>query len=161
MNKLRVLLATATTVLMLGCATPGFAQDHMENPKFLRRSEPVLGLNVEELRKVLGKPLMINRAGCAVPYEVRAGMPPIAVPGDTWVYETQTDTMRASMAICVVNKHAVAETKTIGIEKGSRITVHEQMILDKDLIEKAYKGELDESSHEERTIPRSGRQYEI
>ena len=56
MTKLRALLATATILLTLGCtATIGTAQDFMENPKFLRVKETVLGLNVEELRKVLGK----------------------------------------------------------------------------------------------------------
>jgi len=161
MNKLRALLATATMGLMLGCATPGWAQDYMENPKFLRRDAPVLGLNVDELKEALGNPREIRHAGCAVPYEVRPGMPPVPVPGNAWIYETQTDVVRASMVLCVVNNHAVAQTQTIGVVEGSRITVNEQMILDTDLIEKAFKGELDEDSHDDRILPRSGPEYEI
>ncbi len=161
MNKLRALLATATMGLMLGCDIPVWAQDYMENPKFLRRDAPVLGLNVDELKEVLDTPQEIRHAGCTAPYEVRPGMPPVPVTGNAWIYETQTDVMRASLVLCVVNNHAVVQTQTIGIVKGSRITVHEQMILDTDLIEKAFRGKLDEDSHEDRILPRSGPEYEI
>jgi len=163
MNKVRALLATAMTVLMLGCATPGFAQDFMENPKFLRRAEPVLGLNVQELRTELGTPREIRPGACAVPYQVSDNTPPIPIPGHAWFYSNETATTRATMVVCVVDNHAVGEQRSLGMIEGSRIYTSDQMILDTDLIEKAFKGELDESSHEERTIPRTydGPEYEI
>ncbi len=161
MNKLQALLATAMTSLMLGCATPGFAQDFMENPKFLRRAEPVLGLNVQELRTVLGTPREIEPGGCAVPFQPKESRPPIPIAGHAWVYSNETGTTRSMMVLCVVDNHAVGELRTMGMIKGSRIYTSEYLILDTDLIEKAFKGELDGRSHEERTIPRDGPQFEI
>lgn len=161
MNKVRALLATATTILMLGCASPGIAQDFMENPKFLRRAEPVLGLNVQELRKVLGTPREVTPGACAVPYEISPGEL-VPVVGNAWLYQNETATTRATMVIWVVNNHAVAENRTVGAIEGTRIFTQDQMLLDTDLIERAFKGELDESSHEDRTIPRyNGPEYEI
>ena len=163
MNKIRALLATATTVLMLGCATPGFAQTFMENPKFLRHAEPVLGLNETELRAALGNPREIRAGACAVPMQLDENLPPIPVPGTAWLYEYETATSRFTLVLCVVNKHAVGEQRGLGTIEGSRIYTQDSMTLDTDLIEKAFRGELDKSSHEDRTIPRTydGPEYEI
>lgn len=163
MNKLRALLATAMTSLMLGCASPGFAQDFMENPKFLRRMEPVLGLNVQELRTVLGTPREIQLGECIIPFQPNESKPPIPIIGHAWVYSNKTNTTSSMMVFCVVDNHAVAELRTLQMTEGSRIYTSEQLILDTDLLEKAFKGELDESSYEERTIPRiyNGPEYEI
>ena len=107
MNKWIALLATAVTCFIVGDIAPGIAQDFMENPKFLRVEESVLGLNVKELREILGKPGHINVAGCNIPLKLKGQTNLVPVTGDSWIYTTETKGMAASMVICVVNRHAV------------------------------------------------------
>jgi len=150
-------------MMMLGCATPVVAQTHMDNPKFERRAEPVLGMNQQELRDALGKPKEVIEAGCAVPLVIGPNNKPIPVFGNAWVYRYSTDTRASSLVICVVNKHAIGEERTFGIKEGKRVYHTTQSLVDLDLLEKAFRGELDESSNEERTKPRhyDGPEYEI
>jgi len=163
MKNFQLLLATALMLLtMLGCAGPVLAQTHMDNPKFLRHDQTVLGLNEAELTEALGKPKEINEAGCAVPFVIGPQKAPIPVMGNSWIYEYQTNEVRATMALCVVNKHAVAEERSLGVRKGNRTYFTTEAVVDTDLIGKAYRGELDESNHEERTSPPyDGPEYEI
>ncbi len=159
MNKLIALLATAIVSLMLGCASPSSAQDFMENPKFLRRAEPVLGLNVQELREALGRPEEIGE--CHVPLKAEGFGDPIPIPGRAWIYRNRTATTSSTMAACVINNHVVGEQRSFRAMEGSRAFKQRQSLIDIDLIKKAFKGELDKSSHEERILPRTVPEYEI
>jgi hypothetical protein len=162
MKKVYSLLATALLLFTLGCAGPVLAQTHMDNPKFLRHPETVLGLNETELVEALGKPRIINEAGCAVPFMPNPKKPAVPVVGNAWMYEYENDGVKASMSICVVNKHAVGEQRAFGESRGGRVYYTTEAVLDADLIEQAYRGELDESTHEERTAPPyDGLEYEI
>ena len=163
MKHYQLLLATALMLLMMtGCAGPVLAQTHMDNPKFIRHAQTVLGLNETELVEALGKPRTINEAGCAVPFVTGPKKIPTPVMGNAWIYEYQTDKVKASMALCVVNKHAVAEERSLGVREGNRTYFTTEAVVDTDLIGKAYRGELDESNHEERTSPPyDGPEYEI
>jgi hypothetical protein len=154
MRNLQSLLATALMLLMMtGCAGPVLAQTHMDNPKFMRHEETVLGLNETELIEALGKPKNIEEAGCAVPFMPDPKKEPVPVVGNAWTYLYETNEVRAGMHVCVVNKHAVGEQRELGLKQGGRTYYSTQAMLDADLIEKAFRGELGESSHEERTAP--------
>jgi len=162
MKKSYSLLATALLLFTLGCAGPVLAQTHMDNPKFLRHDETVLGLNETELVEALGKPRIIHEAGCAVPFQPSPQKPPVPIVGNAWIYEYQTDEVKASMSLCVVNKHAVGEHRTLGLSKGGRTYYTTEAVIDADLIEEAFRGELNDSTHEERTAPPyDGPEYEI
>ncbi len=161
MNKVRTLLATATLSLVLGCALPSIAQDFMENPKFLRLSGPILGLNVQELRKVLGMPAKIEKKACTVPLQLRKYAEPVPLVGTAWGYYNETETTRTSLVVCVINNHAVGEHRSVRKREGSRLFIQNQNLIDIDLIRKAFKDELDESSQEERILPRYLPELEI
>ena len=161
MNKVRTLLATAMMSLVLGCVPPSAAQDFMENPKFLRLKGPILGLNVEELREVLGRPTKTEKDACIVPLQLVSYTVPIPLPGTAWFYYNVTETTRSSLIVCVINNHAVGEQRSAGVIEGSRILVRNQILIDADLIRKAFKDELDETLQEERILPRYVPEFEI
>jgi hypothetical protein len=134
----------------------------MDNPKFLRHDETVLGLNETELVEALGKPKSIREAGCRVPFLPRNGDTPVPIVGNAWIYKYEDDAVKASMSLCVVNKHAVGEHRTLGLSQGGRSYYTTESVIDVDLIEQAFRGELDERTHEERIAPPyDGPEYEI
>lgn len=169
MNKIYSLLVTVALLLTLGCAGLVKAQplSFLENPKFIHRSEPVLGLNQEELIEVLGSPSEIKELDCAVPFLVDPERPPIPAIGDTWIYEHQTETPDATTldrkVVCVVNRHAVGEERIVSVLIGKIFYHRIETLLNSDLAEKAFRGQLDENSYEERIIPlpHTGPEYEI
>ena len=147
---------------MTGCASPGMAQVSTNDTKFLSRAEPVLGLTADELRDALGSPDRVAPEDCVVPYIPGPNEKPVPIVGTTWLYIFEGPTMQAVMAICVVNGYAVAERRNMGGVDGTRLFNSSQELIDRALIEKAFKGELDGVSHEDRTGPQySGPEYEI
>ncbi len=161
MNKVIALLATAMMSLVLGCVQPSAAQDFMENPKFLRLKAPILGLNVMELREVLGRPTKIEKKACIVPLQLVSYTAPIPLTGTGWFYYNVTETTRSSLIVCVINNHAVGEQRSAGIMEGSRVFVRDQTLIDVDLIRKAVKDQLDETLQEERILPRYVPELEV
>ncbi len=162
MKKVYSLLATAFLLFTVGCAGIARSQTHMDNPKFLRHDETVLGLNETELVEALGKPRIIHEAGCSVPFITDPMKPPIPVVGNAWIYKHKTREVKASISLCVVNKHVVGEHRTLGLSQGGRSYYTTESVIDADLIKKAFRGELDEQTHEERTTPPlDGPEYEI
>jgi len=162
MKKVYSLLATALLLFTLGCASPVQAQTHMDNPKFLRHDETVLGLNETELVEALGKPRIIHEAGCSVPYLPNNRKTAIPVFGNAWIYKHELNELKATMSLCVVNKHAVGEHRTLALSQGDRKYYTTESVIDADLIEQAFRGQLDERTHEERIAPPyDGPEYEI
>ncbi len=162
MNKLINLLATISLVFLLSCTSSG-AQLFMENPQFLKRTTTVLGLNVSELREVLGKPGQIKQNKCAAPIQASVSGQLTTVPGDTWLYFNRTPTTRTTLEVCVVKGYAVGEHRIVGIVKGSRIYVSDTALFDTNLIKKAHKGELGDVPRKERIMPHSypDKEYEL
>jgi len=169
MNKICSLLATVTLLLTLGCAGLVRAQPLplLENPKFIHRSEPVLGLNQEELVDALGNPNVVSELDCQVPLYVDLNRPPVPVIGDMWVYEYAAEAPSSvsldRLLICVVNKYAVGEERVVSILVGKVLYHRVETLLDSDLAGKAFRGQLDGNSYEERIIPPTytGPEYEI
>jgi len=165
MNKLRILLATVMAVSMMGCASPVSAQAdlNMENPKFLRYEDPILGLNEEELLGALGRPGRVIIDDCLVPYQPNPPAKTISIPGNSWVYIFQGQTLGASLILCVVRGHAVAERRQMSGVQDGKVYGSTSEILDLDLVERAFKGELDDSSRKERINPSifRGPKYDI
>jgi hypothetical protein len=165
MKLLQTLLATVLVLMMLGCATPVSAQieTNMENPKFLRYGEAILGLNETEVTEALGRPYQVLADDCIVPYQPPGAKDVIPVTGNSWVYTFQGQSVRASLILCMVRGHAVAERRNMGAVEGSKVYTNTSEVIDFDLIERAYTGELDESNKLERINPSifRGPKYEI
>jgi len=171
MNKTCSLLATVMLVLMLGCVGSVRVQalplPLPENPKFIQRSEPVLGLNQEELVEILGSPNAIIELDCQVPFYADSNRPPIPIIGNTWIYEYEVGAPNSSsldrLLICVVNRYAVGEERIVSISVGEVLYHRAETLLNSDLAGKAFKGQLDEDSYEERIILPlyTGPEYEI
>jgi hypothetical protein len=157
MKILQTIVATVTTCFLMGCAGPVLAQTgaDVENPKFLGQKKTVLGLNEKELLERLGFPTEVQAGGCVFPYKPESQKDAIPMRGNSWIYSYKSEEAKTIVIfyVCVIGKHAVAEEREIGVLEGSRAYITKNRIVDFDLIEKVYKGELDGSSLEERTTP--------
>jgi hypothetical protein len=149
MHKFNTLLATALTMFMLGCASSGSAQTYAENPKFLRNPEPVLGLSADEIKAAIGTPAAVKPDACPIPIYLDADEPPITVLGTTWYYTVDIPNFSSTITICLLNDRAIGEYRTVMITKGTRIYFSTETEVDTDLVNKAYRDELDEQSDEE------------
>ena len=154
-------MATATTLTMLAWLASGLSSDFMEDPKFTYRSEIVLGLNTEELRDALGSPEEIGSGSCALPL-VQPDESIELVSGNAWNYQHKTENSVTLLMVCVLDNHAVGQHLQVAVNEGSQVKMRSDTIFDMELIEKAFKGELDKRSQKERDVPEfSGPRFEI
>ena len=162
MKMLITLLATASMFFffMLGHSAFSIPQHYTEDPKFMDRVEPLLGLNVKELREILGTPEEINSERCPTLLQLDRDEFPMAVSENTWIYSHEIGVVSLTMEICIVNDYVVGEQRSIGSIEGSRVFVQTQTLVDVDLMEKAYRKELDKGLHEDK-LYHNGPAYEI
>ena len=143
MNILKMLFITGIATLMLGCALVALVQTFPENPKFLRRSESVLGLNEKQLKDVLGRPQYVQENRCNVNIYLTEDLAPLLIKGDLWNYGNITFNTIAQMEVCVVNGYAVRERRSLAGNEGTKIFMNVQSLTDTEIVEQAYRGELD------------------
>ncbi len=162
-RKFATMAAVLGLSLTLGCATPGWAQTFMENPRFLR-SGPVLGLTENEVVEKIGLPLEKGTVGsCTVPFVVDEEAE-LVLPayGSVWMYNNEGLEHSAALAICFINGYAVAVHREFSQSKDRVIYSTTEEIIDLELIRKALGDELDDSSMEDRRPPiYDGPEYEI